>query len=411
MKIGIYGGTFNPPHLGHMESARTAMEVLELDKLLFLPTWQPPHKQLSENAATPEQRLAMVRLMADGLGKKAEASDLEFERKGKSYTAQTLRILREQYPEDEFWLMMGTDMFLTLQDWREPEVILSLAGVAAFSRNETDTGEMMEVQAEYLKETFEAKVQIIKLPNVREVSSTQIRDGENWQDLYPPVLGYILMNGLYGTNRDLKRLSDDELRACSLSMIRAKRIAHVRGTEEEAVRLARRWGADETLARRAGILHDCTKYWSVEEHLNCCKKYGMELDELEQKAEKLMHSKSGACIAKYIFGECDEVCSAICYHTTGRAGMTRLEKILYIADYMEPNRKFEGVEELRRLAYEDLDAAVLKGCEMSIADMAERGYMVHENTQKACDWLKGKSNGPGKKEKKSKKSKKAAHKR
>jgi len=365
------------------------MKTLELDKLLFLPTWQPPHKALSEDSATPEQRLAMVKLMADGLGKKAEASDLEFERKGKSYTAQTLRILRERYPEDELWLMMGTDMFLTLQDWREPEVILSLAGVAAFSRNETDTDEMMALQAQKLREEFDAKVEIISLPDVREVSSTQIRNGENWENLYPPVLGYILMNGLYSTQKDLTRLSDDELRACSLSMIKAKRIAHVKGTEEEAVRLAKRWGADETLARRAGILHDCTKYWSVEEHLSCCKKYGMELDELEQKAEKLMHSKSGACIAKYVFGECDEVCSAICYHTTGREEMSLLEKILYIADYMEPNRDFEGVEELRELAYEDLDAAVLKGCEMSIDDMAQRGYVVHQNTQRACDWLKG----------------------
>ena len=398
MRIGIYGGTFDPPHLGHMESARTAMKTLGLDKLLFLPTWQPPHKQLSEDSATPEQRLAMVRLMADGLGKNVQASDLEFERKGKSYTAQTLRLLREQYPEDELWLMMGTDMFLTLQDWREPEVILSLAGIAAFSRNETDTDEMMDVQADYLRKEFDAKVQIVPLPDVREVSSTQIRSGENWENLYPPVLGYILMNNLYGTEKDLNGLSDDELRACSLSMIRAKRIAHVKGTEEEAVRLAKRWGADETLARRAGILHDCTKYWSVEEHLNCCKKYGMELDELEQKAEKLMHSKSGACIAKHIFGECDEVCDAICFHTTGRAGMTLLEKILYIADYMEPNRDFEGVEELRLLAYEDLDKAVLKGCEMSIEDMAQRGYKVHENTQHACDWLKGKYDDPGREE-------------
>lgn len=398
MRIGIYGGTFDPPHLGHMESARTAMKVLELDQLLFLPTWQPPHKQLSEDSATPEQRLAMVRLMADGLGKTAQASDLEFERKGKSYTAQTLRLLREQYPEDELWLLMGTDMFLTLQNWREPEVILSLAGVAAFSRNEADTKEMLEIQAEYLREEFDATVELVPLPDVLEVSSTEIRSGENWENLYPPVLGYILRNRLYGTDKDLTNLSDDELRACSLSMIRAKRIAHVKGTEEEAVRLAKRWGADERLARRAGILHDCTKYWSVEEHLACCKKYGMELDELEQKAEKLMHSKSGACIAKHIFGECDEVCSAICYHTTGRVGMTLLEKILYIADYMEPNRDFEGVEELRCLAYEDLDKAVLRGCEMSIEDMAQRGYAVHENTQHACDWLKGNFNDPGRKE-------------
>ena len=389
MKIGIYGGTFDPPHLGHMESARAAMKILELDRLLFLPAKQPPHKDLAPQSASPEERLDMVRLMADGLGPKVQACDLEFQREGKSYTADTLRHLKEQYPEDELWLLMGTDMFLTLQNWREPEVITSLAGIAAFARTEDGCGEMMTIHGEFLREKFGAKVCIVQLPAIREVSSTEIRDGKNWNALYPPVLGYILLHHLYGTQRDLTQLSDAELRACSLSMVKAKRIRHILGTEEEAVRLAKRWGADENQARRAGILHDCTKYWSLEQYLDCCEKYGVELDEVERRAEKLLHSKTGACVAKYVFGEPDEVYNAIFYHTTGRENMSLLEKILYIADYMEPNRDFEGVEELRRLSYEDLDAAVLKGCEMSIADMEEKGYIVHENTKRAREWLKG----------------------
>lgn len=390
MKIGIYGGTFDPPHLGHMDSARAAMEALDLDKLLFLPARQPPHKALSPNSAGPEQRLAMVRLMADGLGPKVQVCDLEYRREGKSYTSDTLRQLREQYPEDELWLLMGSDMFLTLQDWHEPEVILSLAGAAAFARTEESRGGVLEAQAETLRKTYHAKVCTVELPAIREVSSTEIREGKHWDALYPPVLGYILMNRLYGTNRDLRHLEDAELRACSLSMVKAKRIRHIMGTETEAVKLARHWGADVEQARRAAILHDCTKYWSLEEHLRCCDRYGLELDEMERQSEKLLHAKSGACMAKYVFGEPDEVYSAICYHTTGRAGMTLLEQILYIADYMEPNRDFEGVERLRRLAYEDLDAAVLLGCEMSIADMEERGYVLHRNTLQARDWLKGK---------------------
>lgn len=389
MKIGIYGGTFDPPHLGHMDSARAAISILELDKLLFLPARQPPHKPLSPVSASPAERMAMTGLMADGLGPKAQVCDLEYHRDGKSYTADTLRQLKERYPEDELWLLMGTDMFLTLQDWYEPEVILSLAGVAAFARTEASSGEVLRIQAEYLQKTFGAKVCTVELPAIREVSSTEIREGRRWNCLYPPVLGYILMNRLYGTDRDLKHLGDDELRACSLSMVKAKRIRHILGTEQEAVSLARHWGANVLQARRAAILHDCTKYWSKEEHIRCCARYGVELDPLEQEAEKLLHSKTGACMAKYVFGEPDEVFSAIFYHTTGRADMTLLEKILYMADYMEPNRDFDGVETLRRLAYENLDAAVLLGCEMSIADMEERGYVVHQNTIRARDWLKG----------------------
>ena len=82
MKIGIYGGTFDPPHLGHMEAARTALEQMNLDRLIIIPDCEPPHKDLAEEAATPQQRLEMAALMADGLGPRAEVSDLEIRRHG-----------------------------------------------------------------------------------------------------------------------------------------------------------------------------------------------------------------------------------------------------------------------------------------------------------------------------------------
>ena len=116
MKIGIYGGTFNPPHLGHMEAARTAIQVLGLDKLLLIPAGVPPHKAMPEGSPDQDQRLEMTRLAAEqtGLDNKVEVLDIELRREGRSYTAETLAQLKEQYPEDELWLLMGTDMFLTL---------------------------------------------------------------------------------------------------------------------------------------------------------------------------------------------------------------------------------------------------------------------------------------------------------
>ena len=217
-------------------------------------------------------------------------------------------------------------------------------------------------------------------------------DGQGEEYLCQAVYGYILMNGLYGTKTDLKHLDLPELRACSYSMVRAKRIPHIKGTEEEAVRLAKRWGVDETTARRAAILHDCTKYLNLEEQLALCRKYGVELDELEQRAVKLLHSKTGACIAKYIFGEDEQVYQAIFWHTTGKADMSMLEKIIYLADYIEPTRDFDGVEPLRRLAYEDIDKALLMGMDMTIEEMKQRGNPVHRNTQAARDWLQDRGN-------------------
>lgn len=391
MKIGIYGGTFDPPHLGHMEAARAAVAALELDRLIFIPANVPPHKQMPDAAASPEQRLDMVKLMADGLllPKVTEVSDIELKRDGKSYTSDTLRQLKQRYPDDELWLLMGTDMFLTLQNWHEADQIMSMTSIAAFSRFESDSGEMMQIQGKYLNETYGAKVCIVQLPQIRQVSSTQVRQQKSGEGLWPPVWGYILQSGLYGMNSDLRKLNDADLRAVSYSMIRAKRIAHVQGTEQEAVSLARRWGANEVHARRAAILHDCTKYLTLEEHLAVCESYRVKLDDMERKSVKLLHSKTGAALAEYLFGEEQEICQAICWHTTGKAGMSVLEKILYIADYMEPTRDFEGVERLRELAYQDLDAAVLLGTEMSIEEMTQYGNPIHPNTLAARDDLKG----------------------
>ena len=392
MKIGIYGGTFNPPHLGHMAAAKAAVAALGLDKLLLIPAAIPPHKALPSDTPAPEHRLAMVEKWADGMGTGVEVSALELEREGKSYTSDTLRAIRQTYPDAELWLLMGTDMFLTLHLWHEPDVILSLAGICAFGRTEQDGEALFAPQREHLQKNFDAKITTITLPGLVDISSTRLREqlenGGGGQYLLPSVYGYILMHRLYGTKADLKNLDLNQLRACSYSMMRAKRIPHVMGVEEEAVKLAQRWGADPELARRAGILHDCTKYYELPEQLDICEEYGVRLDALEQKAVKLLHSKTGACIARGVFGQPDAVYDAIFWHTTGKADMTTLEKVLYIADYMEPNRDFDGVERLRHLAYTDLDKAMLLGVEMTIQEMQQRQVPIHTNTLQARDWLR-----------------------
>ncbi len=394
MKIGIYGGTFNPPHLGHFAAAQTAIDALKLDKLLLMPAAVPPHKVLPEDSPSKEHRLAMVERMADAmdLPGRVEVSTLEMDRAGKSYTSDTVEEIHKRYPKAELWLLMGTDMFLTFHLWHDPGAITRLAGICAFGRTEDDGESVFAPQREFLQKKYNARVVTITLPGLVDVSSTQLRDllarEKGREYLLPSVYGYILMNRLYGTSAILKELELPELRACSYSMIRHKRVAHVMGVEEEAVRLAKFWGADPELARHAGILHDCTKYLELAPQLHLCEKYGIPLDDLEQKAVKLLHSKTGACIAKYIFGEPDEVYEAIFWHTTGRANMTLLDKILYMADYIEPNRDFDGVEELRRLAYTDLDQAMLLGVESTIQEMEQRGVPIHKNTLAARDWLK-----------------------
>ena len=396
MTVGLCGGTFNPPHLGHLTAARAVFELLNLDQLLLVPAGMPPHKELPAGSPTPEQRLEMTRLAGEqlGLGDRVRTLDIEVYRQGKSFTADTLAQLKAQHPEDELWLLMGTDMFLTLQAWHEPGKILSLAGIAAFGRTEEDTEELFSAQREYLYQTYpQARLFTLTIPGVIDVSSTELREklakGEGASLLAPAVYGYILREGLYNTGADLKHLSLSQLRPVALSYLKHKRIPHVLGTEQEAIRLAERYGADVEKARRAALLHDCTKKLDMEEQLALCRRYGIQLDELEQKALKLLHSKTGAAIARDVFGVDDDIYSAIWYHTTGHANMTKLEKIIYLADYIEPSRDFPGVDKLRKVCYEDLDRGLLMGLEMTIEEMTSMGNPVHHATIEARDALKG----------------------
>ena len=397
MRIGIYGGTFDPPHLGHREAARAAMEHLSLDRLLLIPSRIPPHKVLPRGGAEGAARMAMTALMADGLGPQAEASPMEFLREGYSYTVDTVKALRTQYPNGDFYLLMGTDMFLSFENWKDASILAEEVTLTPFSREESDDRERFARQGEHLAKTLGARVEIIPLPRRYPISSSEIRCllgraetvEEGGHHLWAAVYGYILTHGLYGVEVDLKKLSNPQLRAVVASMMQAKRIPHVLGTEETAAALAEHWGADVALARRAAILHDCTKYWSLSEHLALCEAYRISLTELERGSEKLLHAKTAAILAEHRFGEGPEVCAAIECHTTGKPDMTTLDKVLYVADYIEPNRSFPGVEALRCLSWGNLDQAMCAGIETTIRELAKKRAPIHENTAMTLAQLKG----------------------
>ena len=367
------------------------MEQLGLDKLVLIPDRVPPHKALPEGSASPEQRLEMAALATSELGKRAEVSDRELRRSGPSYTSDTLAALRREHPEDALWLLMGSDMFLSLQTWHAPEEIMALARIAPFNREAEDESAAFAAQKARLEREYGAQICIVQNPEVRELSSTEVRAAlaaGRGSDLLPPaVYGYVLREHLYGTHKALTGLTPDELRPIALSYLKPKRMPHVLGTEQEAVRLVRRYGGDETQARIAALLHDCTKKLDMAQQLALCEKYGIMLDELEQKALKLLHSKTGAAIARDVFGVEDAVYDAILYHTTGKPDMTRLEKIIYLADYIEPTRDFPGVDELRKTVYEDMDKGLLMGLTMTIQEMEEMGNPVHHLTRDARDYL------------------------
>lgn len=382
MRIVVYGGSFNPPHLGHVEAARTVSAELAPDKFLIIPTNVSPHKILAEGSPEPRARLEMCRLaFADIPG--AEISDMELRREGKSYTAQTVEELRHSFPDDELVLVMGTDMFLSFETWYRFEYLLENCTLAVLARDE-DEDVQIRRQRDALAEKYGARVIILKHDPVAASSSDireRLRFGIGSELLPDSVYSEIIRRHYYDALPELSWL-----RAKVMPYLTEKRIAHVLGCENEAVSLANRWGEDPERAAVAGILHDITKKLSAEEQLKLCEKYGIINDAAEVANPKLLHAKTGAAFARELFGIEDDIYGAIRWHTTGKPDMTLLEKIIYLADFVEPTRNFPGVEELRELCFEDIDAAMAKGLEMSLEFIRSGGAEPYKDSVEACEW-------------------------
>lgn len=197
-KIGILGGTFNPIHNGHIQMAEYARSELRLDKVIFIPTYTPPHKD-SVNLTSEAHRLKMCRIACE-VSNSFEVSEIETERKGKSYSCDTLTSLKEIYPEDELYFIMGADMFLCLEKWKNPEIIFEKADIIAIPRNINEANELEQYYYSVLKD-MGARAHILP-KSVVQVSSTFIR--ENIEDknsalkfLNENVYKYIVENNLY----------------------------------------------------------------------------------------------------------------------------------------------------------------------------------------------------------------------
>ncbi len=387
-RIGIYGGTFNPPHIGHLQAAKQALLELKLDRLLLIPDRIAPHKEIPQGSPTPQQRLDMLRIAADscpGL----EVSDMELRREGVSYTWETVLQLHEAHPEAEFVLLMGTDMFLSFHTWRHPERILEHASLGVFCRGEkNETAAIAAKKAEM--EAEGARVELVH-NDVVAISSTQMRRLLAFRcagEFLPEgVLEYIREHRLYDTRAQWKNLPMEELEPIVIRLLNPNRVRHVLGCRDTAVDLAKHWGADVTDAARAGILHDITKAIDGPLQLTLCDAYGKILSDFSRRYPKTLHALTGSLVAERIFGENEAVVSAIQHHTTGKADMNLLQTIIYVADYMEPCRDFPGVEELRRLAYSDIQAALKLGLEMTLEHLKRQGSEVSPESRDALAWL------------------------
>lgn len=375
-RIGLFGGTFNPPHLGHLRLAEKAIEGAGLDRVIIMPAFVPPHKEAKE-LLSGEDRLELCRRTFSK--KNFEVSDLELRRKGKSYTIDTLEALKELYPDDCFFLIIGSDMLLSFEKWYRYEDILKLASLCVMTRERA-------VERKTLFEYCEKK---LKLSSERfvvldcgafELSSTEVRkkakEGKDLSNMLTEKANeYIIENSLYSTD------SYEKIKSVLKERLDEYRFVHSLGVAESARELALRFGGDEKKAYLAGLVHDITKNETDERQLKLFESDGIILNQVEKNNPKLWHAMTAPVYIKNELGITDEeILSAVRYHTTGKAGMTLLEKIVYIADYISAERDYPDVDVMRSLSKQSLEKAALYSLKYTLKKLSQSELVIHNDS-------------------------------
>lgn len=376
MRIGIFGGTFNPPHLGHKRLAESIFEEVGLDKILIIPTAMPPHKQ-GNDLASEEDRLMMCSLLFNEAY--CEVSTLELKRGGKSYTVDTVSELKRLYPDDELFLIIGSDMLLSFHRWYCYEEILESVTLCVATRENVISVDVLKSYVGQSLGLDEDKV-IFSSVKAFECSSTEIRklikeddkaDGLISQDLYQFISDRGLYTDKYTPWRKLLK-----------QKLKEKRYIHSLNVADSALLLAEKYGGDKEKAYFAGLVHDIMKNASEEEQLQIMKNGGIILSQTEKNNPKLWHAMAGEAYLRTEMGITDEeILSAVRYHTTGRAGMDLLDKIVYIADYISAERNYPDVDVMRQLAItKTLDEAALYALKCSFKSLSQKEKLIHTDS-------------------------------
>lgn len=392
-KIGILGGTFHPIHNGHLYIAKQALAAFGFDELWIMPAGLPPHKML-EGAISRVQRLKLCKAAIEGESAMRIIPD-EIFKTTTSYTYETLTEFHKKYPKHQFSFIIGEDSLDSFDSWVHPEIICQYADIVVAVRNDANRDyHSLEARAKELSEKFDATFSIIPSENV-PISSTMLRkmlsDGEDVSAYIPPkAYTYIKEHRLYQ-----KTMEDDvklrkEICEDLKKNLKKSRFEHTMGVTYTACALAMRYQYSMNKARLAGLLHDWAKYLIDDEQLAYCKKHGIKVTKAEEQAPYLLHAKIGAYIAKVKYGIDDaDIYHAILVHTTGAPKMNLLDKILFTADYIEPNRKdAPRLEDIRMMAFENLDTAVLMILEDSIQYIKDTKRPMDPTTMETYEYYK-----------------------
>lgn len=370
MKIGIYGGSFDPPHVEHINIAKNAVKELCLDKLFVLPAFMPPHKPYAA-PVDGEHRLNMLNLAFSDC-KNIEVCDYELNNGGKSYTYLTVEYFANLYKEAEIFFLVGTDMLENFPSWKNPRKILDKAKLFVVGR----CGDDMDNAKDTFYKAFKSFDRLV-FSNYKgkNLSSTDLRNRLSLGldvngKIEERVLSYILKNNLYLGGKEAEFVRKN---------LPISRLTHTLGVMNLAKTYAKRLGQNENKALLAAMLHDVAKYLDPKDY----KDFKPEVN----LPKPVVHQFLGAYVAENILGvKDDDVLNAIRYHTTGRENMSVLEKIVFTADLLEAGRTYPEVELLRNAVNEDFEQGFKLCVKILMAFLNSSKDEVYYLTAKCYDY-------------------------
>ena len=382
-RIAVFGGSFDPIHIEHIRLAKDAVKSLRLDLLIVMPAGVPPHKR-DKALSDGQARLEMCRRAFQG-EEKIIVSDYEIQQGGTSYTYLTCRHFKEKYPTAQLFWLVGTDMLRNFPTWKNPEKILNDVTLAVCARNEEKN--WIESEQFNFFAHFQKRFVVIDYQG-KDVSSTAIRTRiAAGEDVTPfvgeQVAAYIQSQtnaqgtGLYqivGVQQALAlQKPSRRVHSIRVALLAAERSKSLKIPERQAI--------------AAALLHDCAK------NLPADSSYLQNFSCEPNVPGSVVHQFSGAHVAEEYLGVQDEdVLNAIRYHTSGRANMSDLEKLIFLADMVEEERSYDGVEQLRKLFWkgDSLDECLLEALSQTLEFLRSSGKPIYQLTQQAYEYYKKK---------------------
>lgn len=361
MIIAVFGGAFDPFHSEHKKIIIACKKELKADKVIVVPSFFPPHK--SNGISDYNDRLAMVKAGTKDLDY-VIIDTIEYERNSINPTSVVLPILKEKYPCDEFYFVIGGDSMVHFHTWMEPQKVAETATLAVIAR----AGYYDHIQAiENAKKEYNASAVLLKETG-GEISSSIIKATIELGLESPNV-----QNNVYNTIKERQLYTQFSHLINKLKQsIPKKTYEHAASTTLYAMKFIAKLSLDYKKVFVACILHDCAK------HI---------VKEIEGVPSKVCHQFTGAELAQTEYNITDiEVLDAIRYHTSGKPNMTNLGKLVFVADMLEPTRNYEGVEQLREELEKNFEKGFFLCIKASMEKILKEKYPIYPLTKSCVEY-------------------------